>query len=93
VHPDGGQLKLWAKAIEWLDLAQSRGERVRASLEKFYVEPGEVFTEPLALGAVYATLSAPRRAPRGFRSCSAYSPRSLSCARLSPRAATRRWPI
>jgi hypothetical protein len=54
VHPDGRQLKLWAQAIERLDLAQSRGERVRASLEKFYVEPSEVFTEPLALGAVYA---------------------------------------
>jgi len=54
VHPDGRQLKLWAQAIERLDLAQSRGERVRASLEKFYVEPGEVFTEPLPLGAVYA---------------------------------------
>ena len=54
VHPDGRQLKLWAQAIDRLDLAQSRGERVRKSLEKFYVEPGEVFTEPLVLGAVYA---------------------------------------
>ena len=54
VHPDGRQLKLWAQAIERLDLAQQRGERVRASLEKFYVEPSEVFTEPLPLGAVYA---------------------------------------
>jgi HPr serine kinase-like protein len=54
VHPDGRQLKLWAQAIHRLDLAQSRGERVRKSLEKYYVEPGEVFTEPLALGAVYA---------------------------------------
>jgi hypothetical protein len=53
VHPDGRQLKLWAHAIERLDLAQQRGERVRQSLEKFYVEPGAVFTEPLALGAVY----------------------------------------
>lgn len=54
VYPDGRQLKLWAQAIDRLDLAQSRGERVRKSLEKFYVEPGEAFTEPLALGAVYA---------------------------------------
>ncbi len=54
VHPDGRQLKLWAQAIERLDLAQQRGERVRKSLEKFYVEPSDVFTEPLALGAVYA---------------------------------------
>lgn len=54
VHPDGRQLKLWAQAIDRLDLAQQRGERVRASLEKFYVEPSEAFTEPLPLGAVYA---------------------------------------
>ncbi len=54
VHPDGRHLKLWAQAIDRLDLAQQRGERVRQSLEKFYVEPGEVFTEPLSLGAVYA---------------------------------------
>ena len=54
VHPDGRQSKLWAQAIDRLDLARQRGERVRQSLEKFYVEPSEVFTEPLALGAVYA---------------------------------------
>jgi hypothetical protein len=54
VHPDGRQLKLWAQAIEKLDLMASRGERVRSRLEKFYVEPGEVFSEPLPLGAVYA---------------------------------------
>jgi hypothetical protein len=54
VYPDGRQLKLWAQAIDRLDLAAQRGDRVRASLEKFYVEPSEVFTEPLSLGAVYA---------------------------------------
>ena len=54
VHPDGRQLKLWAQAIERLDLADSRGDRVRSKLEKFYVAPSEVFTEPLPLGAVYA---------------------------------------
>ena len=64
VHPDGRQLKLWAQAIERLDLAERRGGRVRQSLEKFYVEPGEVFTEPLALGAVYALREArPPHAP------------------------------
>jgi hypothetical protein len=64
VSPDGRQLKLWAQAIDRLDLAQQRGERVRRSLEKFYVEPGEAFTEPLALGAVYALREArpPHRA-------------------------------
>ncbi len=64
VHPDGRQLKLWAQAIDRLDLAQQRGERVRASLEKFYVEPREAFTEPLPLGAVYALREArPPHAP------------------------------
>jgi len=54
VYPDGRQLKLWAQTIDRLDLAQQRGDRVRKSLEKFYVEPNEAFAEPLALGAVYA---------------------------------------
>ncbi|MGC1778962.1 MAG: AAA family ATPase [Xanthobacteraceae bacterium] len=64
VHPDGRQLKLWAQAIDRLDLAQQRGERVRASVEKFYVEPREAFTEPLPLGAVYALREArPPHAP------------------------------
>ncbi|HTZ03506.1 MAG TPA: hypothetical protein VMC05_14330 [Xanthobacteraceae bacterium] len=54
VYPDGRQLKLWAQAIERLDLAQQRGERVRKAIEKYYVEPSEVFTEQLPLGAVYA---------------------------------------
>ena len=54
VHPDGRQLKLWAQAIDRLDLAQQRGERVRDCLEKYYVDPAEAFTEPLPLAAVYA---------------------------------------
>jgi hypothetical protein len=54
VHPDGRQLKLWAQAIEKLDLEESRGERVRSKLEKFYVNPGEAHLEALPLGAVYA---------------------------------------
>jgi hypothetical protein len=54
VHPDGRQLKLWAQAIEMLDLKESRGERVRSRLEKFYVDPGEAHLEALPLGAVYA---------------------------------------
>jgi hypothetical protein len=64
VHPDGRQLKLWAQAIERLDLAGRRGERVRARLEKFYVEPSEAHSEPLPLGAVYALREArPPHAP------------------------------
>ena len=64
VHPDGRQLKLWEHSIEKLDLAERRGERVRTCLEKFYVEPEQVFAEPLALGAVYALREArPPHAP------------------------------
>ncbi len=64
VYPDGRQLKLWAQAIDRLDLAEQRGESVRKSLEKFYVEPAQAFTEPLVLGAVYALREArPPHAP------------------------------
>jgi hypothetical protein len=54
VHPDGRQLKLWSQAIDKLELAGQRGERVRNRLEKFYVEPERAHSEPLPLGAVYA---------------------------------------
>lgn len=54
VQPDGRQLKLWTQAIDELALGGSRGPRVRSRLEKFYVEPGAAFSEPLPLGAVYA---------------------------------------
>ncbi|MDB5534456.1 MAG: serine kinase of the HPr protein regulates carbohydrate metabolism [Hyphomicrobiales bacterium] len=54
VQPDGRQLKLWTQTIDELALGGSRGPRVRGHLEKFYVEPGAAFSEPLPLGAVYA---------------------------------------
>lgn len=64
VHPDGRQLKLWAHAVDSLELADRRGERVRRRLEKFYVEPGEAFSDSLPLGAVYALREArPPHAP------------------------------
>jgi hypothetical protein len=64
VHSDGRQLKLWAQAIDRLGLAPARGERVRAKIEKFYVMPSEVFTEPLPLGAAYMLREArPPHAP------------------------------
>ena len=53
VHPDGRQLKLWTQAITRLELAERQGARVRRTLEKFFVEPQNVSTEPLPLGAVY----------------------------------------
>lgn len=64
IHPDGRQLKLWAQSIDKLDLAGRRGERVRKSLEKFYVDAHDAFSEPLALGAIYALREArPPHAP------------------------------
>jgi hypothetical protein len=64
VYPDGRQLKLWTQAIERLDLIERRGERVRSRLEKFYVDPGEVFSEPVPLAAAYALREArPPHAP------------------------------
>jgi hypothetical protein len=53
-HPDGRHLKLWAQAIENLDLKENRGARVRSCLEKYYVDPGQAYTEALPLGTVYA---------------------------------------
>lgn len=52
-HSDGRQLKLWAQAIERLDLGDRRGAPVRSRLEKFYVEPPESAPETLPLGAIY----------------------------------------
>jgi len=54
VQPDGRHLKLWAQAIERLDLAERRGAPVRNKLQKFFVEPAAALAEPLPLGAVYA---------------------------------------
>jgi hypothetical protein len=39
VQPDGRHLKLWAQAIDKLDLAGRRGAPVRKKLEKFFGEP------------------------------------------------------
>jgi hypothetical protein len=84
VHPDGRQLKLWAQAVDRLELAQSRGEPVRKSLKKFYVEPNQAWTEPLPLGALYALREArPPHAP-GIQ-----KPSALDCALLLRRHAYR----
>ena len=52
-YSDGRQLKLWAQAIEQLDLADRQGPAVRSKLEKFYVEPRDSSVQALPLGAVY----------------------------------------
>ncbi|MBI1202391.1 MAG: hypothetical protein GC182_07760 [Rhodopseudomonas sp.] len=53
VHPEGRHLKLWAQAIDRLDLAAGRGDRVRRRLEKYYVAPDDVFVQSLPLAAIY----------------------------------------
>jgi len=53
IFPDGRQLKLWAQAIERLELTDSQGGRVRPQLQKYYVEPRQAYSNPLPLGAVY----------------------------------------
>lgn len=53
VQPDGRQLKLWAQAIEKLDLTGERRQPVRNQLQKYYVEQAQTAPAPLPLGAVY----------------------------------------
>jgi hypothetical protein len=84
VQPDGRLLKLWNHAIENLRLSESRGAAVRGRLEKFYVEPGAAFSEPLPLAAVYALREArPPHAPGIER------PNVVDCALLLRRNAYR----
>ena len=70
VQPDGRHLKLWAHAIDKLDLAERRGAPVRNRLQKFFVEPqaalAEPLPEPLSLGAVYALREARPPHKRGI---------------------------
>lgn len=53
VHPDGRQLRLWSQTIDRLALGDRRGERMRARLEKYYVESDGVSDRALPLGAIY----------------------------------------
>jgi len=53
VYPDGRKPKLWSRDIERLGLAERRGERVRRHLDKYYVDFGGRFSEPLPIAAVY----------------------------------------
>ena len=54
VHPDGRRLKLWAEAIENLELGSVKREPVRGCLEKYYVEPRHATSAALPLAAIYA---------------------------------------
>lgn len=64
VLPDGRQLRLWQESIDQLDLVELRGEAVRASFEKYYVDPTDVRRQPSLLSAIYVLREArpPRKA-------------------------------
>ena len=53
VLPDGRQLKLWKQSIDRLDLAQLRGEAVRESFEKYFIDPSDARGQPSPLAAIY----------------------------------------
>ncbi|MEI9994409.1 MAG: hypothetical protein WDM91_07430 [Rhizomicrobium sp.] len=54
IVPDGRMLKLWADAVERLDVAEHKGAAVRSQMEKFYVEPSSAAVEDaLPIGAIY----------------------------------------
>lgn len=53
VLPDGRHVKLWQQSIDNLELADRRGEAVRAAIEKYYLDPFERAAEPPRLSAIY----------------------------------------
>lgn len=53
VLPDGRQLKLWRASIDHLDLAARRGDAVRNTFEKYYIEPTAIRAAPTPLAAIY----------------------------------------
>ena len=53
VQSDGRQLKLWHESIAKLDLSERRGEAVRDTVEKYYIEPFDRVAEPPKLSAIY----------------------------------------
>lgn len=53
VLSDGRQLKLWANAVDKLDLGAAKGCAVRNKLQKFYVAPPQADDTPLPVGAIY----------------------------------------
>jgi hypothetical protein len=53
VQSDGRQLKLWHESIAKLDLGERRGEAVRDTFDKYYIEPFDSIAEPPKLSAIY----------------------------------------
>ena len=92
VLPDGRQLKLWKESIDRLDLAELRGEAVRESFEKYYIDSSAARAEPSPLSAIYVLHEA--RAPFKAGIEPLALPEALANARLSglpSRAASQDW--
>jgi hypothetical protein len=53
VAPDGRCHKLWEKSLGGLGLGERRGEGVRHQINKYYVPPRQVATEPAPVAALY----------------------------------------
>jgi hypothetical protein len=53
VQSDGRQLKLWHEAITELNLRERRGEAVRDTFQKYYIQPFDRIAEPPKLSAIY----------------------------------------
>jgi hypothetical protein len=68
VLPDGRQLKLWKESIDRLDLAERRGEAVRGSFEKYYIDPAAARAQPSLLSAIYVLREAQPPLQEGIES-------------------------
>jgi hypothetical protein len=53
VLPDGRQLKLWSQSIEKLDLVALRGEAVRDTIEKYYIDAFDSTEASPRLSGIY----------------------------------------
>ena len=68
VMADGRQLKLWRESIIKLDLSERRGEAVRDTFEKYYVQPFDRIAEPPKLSGIYALREARQPTQAGIKS-------------------------
>lgn len=84
VSPDGRRLKLWNRSIERLGLAASRGQKIRDTIEKYYVAPTLTHARPMPLSAVYILREARPPYLAGIE-----NPNLVDCAMLLQRNAYR----
>jgi hypothetical protein len=54
VAPDGRRHKLWQSAIDGLAINDRRGGLVKSDFDKFFVDPREIVTTPIRIGAIYS---------------------------------------